>query len=186
MHNLTEKQKTIIENLTHEFEMLNVSNGSNSSLLDIDGMFSQLDNDIIRRKEIQITNKIRLNQLEETAKQYERELAETLERANIYVWSKKTADYFTIYFGNRGEYQRKLCYETSQIEIGLKYKCVNFQSGLDEIIEYFEDIDLRLQFRHCHINDFKNLNHLCENETFKYMIKNIFYSANKPRLTDEG
>jgi hypothetical protein len=86
MKNLTEKQQTIIAEITSEFAKINEEKATRKigGLIDVDTLLFERDKDIEYRKQIEIENKIAKEKFYDTIKNHIDRLNEDLQYLNLY------------------------------------------------------------------------------------------------------
>ena len=174
MSQLTEKQQTIINNITNEFLKINTENlMPKGSLVDVSPFLQQIDMDKIRRKEIEIQNsinqKIILDNIERDAKRLNDDLA----HAKILAILEK---YSIRLIAEKDLHKVGSCasYDTLHIHYEFDSNTVWFKSQIEPIGE----ISTTHYYRLSSAGKFSSIEEVVKTETFKDKIISFIKSIN--------
>jgi hypothetical protein len=179
MKNLTEKQQTIIAEITNEFLKINQEKATRKigGLLDVDTLLFERDKDIEYRKQIQIENKIVKEKFYDTIKSHIDRLNEDLQYLNLYAdycYEDDKTRYGINIIGlpmNLVDYKDILKFEYKQ-----DYKHIGFKSEIGTIYKYLDTYEITFYYN--------STKHTCIESALKddfaqRYIKNLINKINK-------
>ena len=179
MKNLTEKQQTIIADITNEFIKINQEKATRKigGLLDVNALLFQRDEDMEWRKQIEIENKINNEKFLNAIKTDMDRLNEDLQYINLY------ADY--CYTDNKKRYGINIIgramnlidfKDILEIEYSQDYKCIGFKSEIGTIYKYLDTYTIQFYYGgHKH----NNIESALKDDLAERKIKNLLNKANK-------
>lgn len=179
MKNLTEKQETILAEITNEFIKINEEKATRKrgGLLDVDELLTQRDNDRERKKQIEIENKIAKEKFYNAIKTDIDRLNEDLQHINLYADYCYTDDkkrYGINIIGramNLIDFKDILSFEYTQ-----DYKHIGFKSEIGTIYKFLDTYTINFYYGSTRHN---NIESALKSEHAERYIKNLLNQANK-------
>jgi uncharacterized FlaG/YvyC family protein len=185
MKNLTEKQQTIIAEITSEFAKINQEKATRKTggLLDVDTLLFERDQDIEWRKKIEIENRIAKEKFMDAVKRDMDRLNEDLKHLKLYAdypydddKNRFCIDIIDRKFRSGKKMDLLNCKDILSFEYTQDYKNIGFKSNIDTIYKYLDTYKIKFYYNS---TEHTNIESALKDEFAERWIKRLINNANK-------